>query len=101
MMWFGRNALAIACYAPLALAGLLLPYTAFPASAPDLDAAVAGVALVQALQAAALTWAGAKSGFAFALWALCGAASLLAPRRVGRTLNVIPSSSCRPFAYHQ
>ena len=58
MMWFGRNALAIACYAPLALAGLLLPYAAFPASAPDLDAPVAGVALVQALQAAALTWAG-------------------------------------------
>ncbi len=83
VIWFGRNALAAACYAPLALAGLLLPYAAFPAAAAArLDAAVAGVALVQALTAAALTWAGAKSGFAFALWAACAAAGLLAPRKV-------------------
>ena len=93
MIWFGRNALAAAIYAPAALAGLLLPYAAFPAAAARVDAAVLGVALCRALEAAALTYLGAKCGYAFAVWGAAGALSLLAPARVSGVPSLLPSGA--------
>ena len=89
MVWFGRYALAHTVYGPAALAGLLVPFALLPRAASQVDAAVLGASLVHAALAAALTRCGMRSGFAFALWAFAGLASLLVPRKV---------SSCLPCA---
>lgn len=93
MIWFGRNYLAYAIYAPAAVAGILIPLAAFPPLAYGLDAAVLGVALVQALETAVLTALGMKSTFAFALWAFAAAASALYPGKAVSFFAQLPGAA--------
>jgi len=101
LAWFADLPLAACIYGPAALAGLVLPYALLPsagrparagarvragpgAGAP-LRAHLLGVAAAHAGLAAAVTAAGAKSGFLPAGWALCAlAAAAVAPDQARR-----------------
>ncbi|KAK9905035.1 hypothetical protein WJX75_008341 [Coccomyxa subellipsoidea] len=85
MIWFGRFSLAHVANGPAALAGLLLPFALLPQAASNIEAAVLGASLVHATLAAVLTRNGLRSGFAFAMWAFAGIASLLVPRKASTT----------------
>ncbi len=106
LAWFADLPLAACIYGPAALAGLVLPYALLPsacrparagararagpgAGAP-LRAHLLGVAAAHAGLAAAVTAAGAKSGFLPAGWALCALAAAA----------VAPDQARRPSLFH-
>ena len=69
-------------YVPAALAGVLLPYAFAPSSRQRQPAMIHGATIAHALLAAAMSLAGLKASFAFALWAASGVLSLLIPKQV-------------------
>lgn len=83
MVWFGKPALFGGIYAPVAVAGLLLPYLWAGGRLPSLQATVLGSGLLQGVLAAVLTAVDARSGFICAAWALSAtAAAFLTPAQV-------------------
>jgi hypothetical protein len=119
LAWFADLPLAGCIYSPAALAGLLLPYALLPsagrparagagpaprgagpgAGAP-LRAHLLGVAAAHAGLAAAVTAAGAKSGFLPAGWALCAlAAAAVAPDEARRLCT--QTFGCKQHAWRR